>query len=420
MLASLHFPKTQALMSEITNNNNELTALVEKHFYIEQIKWGGPRQPFVVQYIGKLSKDSLKAHQQLSRALKVYKVTPLFLDEEGQQIIQLIPSPPKAAPSNPLVNLVLFILTLLSMLFSGALFVYEGPDIANGTDYLNILLDNPTAGLPFALSLLAILLAHEFGHYLAARYHRADVTLPYFLPFPFSPFGTLGAFIQLKSPPRNKRELLDIGIAGPLAGLVVAIPVLLLGLSLSEIDRIPLFIQLGDALTLEGNSILYLLSKFLVHREWLPTPVSYGELSPLLYWLRYLFTGLPTPLGGADVFLHPIAWAGWAGLLVTSLNLIPAGQLDGGHILYSLLGKNAGRILPAILIALAALGFFWSGWWLWVFLIFMMGRAHARPLDQITELDSARKMIALFGLLVFILVFTPIPLRNVIGPYFGP
>ncbi len=420
MLAALHLPKKSVFMSEITDNNNELTALVEQHFDIVQITWGGPRKAFVVRYVGQLNGDSLKAHRQLSKALKGYKLTALFLEEEGQQIVQLIPSPPKAPRSNPWINLILFLLTLLSMLFSGALFVYDGPDISSGTDYLNILLDNPAAGLPFALSLLAILLAHEFGHYLAARYHRADVTLPYFLPFPFSPFGTLGAFIQLKSAPRNKRELLDIGVAGPLAGLAVAIPVILLGLSLSEIDRIPLFIRLGDAFTLEGNSILYLFSKFLVHGEWLPTPITYGDLSPALYWLRYIFTGLPTPLGGADVFLHPIAWAGWAGLLVTSLNLIPAGQLDGGHILYSLMGKNAGRILPIILISLAALGFYWSGWWLWVFLIFMMGRAHARPLDQITELDPARKMIALFALLVFILVFTPIPLRVVVGPYFGP
>ncbi len=352
--------------------------------------------------------------------LKPQNLVPIFLEEEGKEIIQLIPTLPKAKPSNPLVNLILFVLTLLSMLFSGALYVYEGPAPSTAIDYLNLLLNDPWAGLPFALSLLAILLAHEFGHYLAARYHRSDVTLPYFLPFPFSPFGTLGAFIQLKSPPRNKRELLDIGIAGPLAGLAVAIPVLLLGLSLSELDRIPLFIRLGDAFSLEGNSILYLFSKYLVHGEWLPTPMSYGELSPFLYWLRYIFTGLPTPLGGTDIFMHPIAWAGWAGLLVTALNLIPAGQLDGGHLLYSLFGKNVTKVLPAILIILAILGFFWSGWWLWVFIIFMMGRTHARPLDQITKLDPSRKLLALFGLIIFVLVFTPVPLRVIFGPYFGP
>lgn len=407
-------------MSEEFDRNNWLSTQIEQYFDIEQIIWGSPKHPFVVRYIGFLTGDSLKTHKKLSKLLKPQNLVPIFLEEEGKEIIQLIPTLPKVKPSNPLVNLILFVLTLLSMLFSGALYVYEGPAPSTAIDYLNLLLNDPWAGLPFALSLLAILLAHEFGHYLAARYHRSDVTLPYFLPFPFSPFGTLGAFIQLKSPPRNKRELLDIGIAGPLAGLAVAIPVLLLGLSLSELDRIPLFIRLGDAFSLEGNSILYLFSKYLVHGEWLPTPMSYGELSPVLYWLRYIFTGLPTPLGGTDIFMHPIAWAGWAGLLVTALNLIPAGQLDGGHLLYSLFGKNVTKVLPAILIILAILGFFWSGWWLWVFIIFMMGRTHARPLDQITKLDPSRKLLALFGLIIFVLVFTPVPLRVIFGPYFGP
>jgi hypothetical protein len=186
------------------------------------------------------------------------------------------------------------------------------------------------------------------------------------------------------------------------------------------LDRIPLFIRLGDAFYLEGNSIIYLFSKYVVFHEWIPTPMSYGDLSPALYWARYLLTGLPTPLGGMDVMLHPVAWAGWAGLLVTSLNLIPAGQLDGGHLLYSLLGRDAKRFVPAILIVLAALGFYWSGWWLWVFLIFMMGRSHAQPLNQITRLDPTRKFLAIMGLVIFVLVFTPIPLRPIIGPFFGP
>ncbi len=164
------------------------------------------------------------------------------------------------------------------------------------------------------------------------------VTLPYFLPFPLSPFGTLGAFIQLKEPPRNKRILMDIGIAGPLAGLVVAIPVLLLGLSLSKVE--PINLAPGQGFTLEGNSLLYLFAKFLVFGRLLPAPSSYGNLPPVLYWIRYFFTSQPLPLGGMDVMIHPIAWAGWAGLLVTAINLIPAGQLDGGHLMYVLLGKT--------------------------------------------------------------------------------
>ena len=407
-------------MTDLQEKHFDLDPLVEKYFSIEQVTWGGPRQPFVVRYVGRLRGDSLAAHKALSKELKHHKLTPIFLEEEGQQVIQLVEGLPTAQPSNPWINLILFVLTLFSMLFAGFLYSNSAPEADSLSGALRVFVQNPGVGLPFAASLLAILLAHEFGHYLAARYHRTAVTLPYFLPFPFSPFGTLGAFIQLKSPPRNKRELLDIGLAGPLAGLAVALPLLLIGLSLSEVERVPLFIRVGEAFSMEGNSILYLFAKYLTHRQLLPAPMSYGELSPILYWLRYFFTGLPTPLGGMDIFLHPIAWAGWSGLLVTALNLIPAGQFDGGHLLYALFGKNAGRVLPLVLIVLAALGFYWSGWWLWVFLIFMLGRAHARPLDQITPLDTGRKLIAILGLIIFVLIFTPIPLRIVSGPYFGP
>jgi membrane-associated protease RseP (regulator of RpoE activity) len=347
----------------------------------------------------------------LSKELRQFNITPLFLEEKGQQIVQLMPSLVKPKKANPWINLLFFILTLISMLMAGALYSYEGPEPEGFSGFVQLFADNLASGLPFAVSLLAILLAHEFGHYLAARYHKTEVTLPYFLPFPFSPFGTLGAFIQLREPPRNKRILLDIGIAGPLAGLIVAIPVLLIGLSLSEVSQIPEVIQTGQAFSLEGNSILYLLAKYIVHGQWLPQPATFGGVSPLLYWLRYFFTGLPSPIGGMDVMLHPIAWAGWAGLLVTALNLIPAGQLDGGHVLYSLFGKNARVILPVVMIGLGILGFFWTGWWLWVFLILTLGGSHAQPLDQITKLDDARTMLAIFGLIVFVLVFVPVPLQ---------
>jgi membrane-associated protease RseP (regulator of RpoE activity) len=200
----------------------------------------------------------------------------------------------------------------------------------------------------------------------------------------------------------------------------VAIPVLLIGLSLSPVERLPLFIEEGQAFNLEGNSILYLLMKYIVHGQWLPQPGSFMTVSPLSYWLKYIFTGLPTPLGGYDVMLHPMAWAGWAGLLVTSLNLIPAGQLDGGHILFVLLGKRVRRLLPAILIGLTLLGMAWEGWWLWVILIFVFGRVYAEPLDQITPLGPKRKAVAIFGIILFILVFIPVPLTLLIGPYVGP
>jgi membrane-associated protease RseP (regulator of RpoE activity) len=314
----------------------------------------------------------------------------------------------ESKPSNPRINILLFLLTVFSVLFAGALYAYDGPEPEGILDLLGEIMRSLPAGIPFAVSMLGILLAHEFGHYLAGRRHRAQVTLPYFIPFPLSPFGTMGAFIQMKAPPKNKRILLDIGIAGPIAGLVVAIPVLLLGLSLSEVK--PLEINPGEGLSLEGNSLLYLLAKLIVFGKLLPAPQSYDGLAPALYWVRYFFTGQPLPLGGLDVMISPIAWAGWAGLLVTSLNLIPAGQLDGGHMLYVLIGKRATKLLPFILAFLVFLGFFWSGWWLWAGLIFFLGRIHAEPLDQITPLDRRRKFLAILGILIFVLVFTPVPL----------
>jgi membrane-associated protease RseP (regulator of RpoE activity) len=377
---------------------------------IDDITWGDGTQNYLVRYRGKLYGDSSEAYERLAAGLRSLDATPLFRNEVGKHAIVLMKGVARPRPSNPLINLILFIVTLFSVLFAGAITHYNGPLSSDFSIITPYLLDALKLGLAFAVSILAILLAHEFGHYLAARYHKTQVTLPFFIPFPFSYFGTMGAFIQLKEPPRNKRILLDIGIAGPLAGLLVAVPILLLGLYLSELDHLPVVLRPGQGFSLEGNSILYLLAKYVVFGEWLPSPVSYGGLHPLVYWIRYFFTGMPTPFGAKDVLLHPVAWAGWAGLLVTALNLIPAGQLDGGHILYVLFGKKARAVLPFILVALVVLGTIWPGWWLWAVIIFLIGRVYAEPLDQITPLDPKRRALAILGLVVFVLVFTPIPL----------
>lgn len=384
--------------------------IIKQVFGIEEVTWGSEKQNFLVRYRGNLLTESQEAYAQLSNGLRSLDVTPLFRMEEGSETIILLKGIVKPRPSNPWINLILFILTGISVVFAGSFFEYRGPLTSDFNQVLPFLLPALYRGMAFAASLLAILLAHEFGHFFAARYHRSAVTLPYFIPFPFSPFGTMGAFIQLKEPPKNKRILLDIGIAGPLAGLVVAIPLLFLGLYLSQTDKLPLILGQGQAFSLEGNSLLYLFIKFIVFGELLPAPVNLAGINPLIYWLRYFFTGQPVPYGALDVLLHPVAWAGWAGLLITALNLIPAGQLDGGHILYSLFGKRSRILLPFVLAALIILGTVWSGWWLWAFLIFMLGRMHAEPLDQITPLDPRRKALAVFGLVVFVLVFTPIPL----------
>lgn len=388
-------------------------AAVRRIFAIDDATLGDERSKFLVRYRGHLiTDDSAAAYDRLAGEVKPLGLTPMFRkDDDGWQSIILVTgiTPPK--PSNPRVNLIFFILTLISIWFTGGIMSVE----SLSSNWLDNIYQFIVKGWPFAVSMIAILASHEFGHYLAGRYHKVHVTLPYFLPlpYPFSPFGTLGAFINMKELPKNRRVLLDIGLAGPLAGLLVAIPVLLIGLSMSSLQPLPAA-PLGNNLNqtqLEGNSILYLLSKFAVFGQLLPAPLSYGGLSQIGYWLRYLFTGMPLPYGGLDVILDPVAWAGWGGILITALNLIPAGQLDGGHVMYTLFGhKTARRALPVIMAVLILLGFVWRGWWLWAALIFLLGRVYAEPLDTITPLDGKRKVLAILALIIFLLVFTPVPM----------
>ncbi len=408
------------------------TSIVSRVFRVDEVTHGEAKQGYFLRYRGELTLDSVQAYDQLANTLQPYEITPLFRVQDGRQTILLIQGLVHPRPGRASTNLAFFILTLVSVLFTGAAMSYNGP-MPDGTwNQIWTLIKNIWVGWPFAVSLLSILLAHEFGHYFVGRARGAAVSLPYFLPLPYpiSPLGTLGAFIQLKQLPRNRRALFDLAIAGPLAGLVVALPILALGLALSPVsvtqdtvyakspgvqDVCPNNAAVGQTYTcptdnmLEGNSLLYLGMKYLIKGELLPSPASYTQ-PPLLYWLRYFFTARPIPIGGRDVMVNPVAWAAWAGLLVTFLNLIPVGQLDGGHVLYSLFGKRVGVLYPIILVVLILMGFFWSGWWLWAFLIFLFGRSHAEPLDQITLLDGKRKLLAVLMLVIFLLVLTPVPL----------
>jgi membrane-associated protease RseP (regulator of RpoE activity) len=219
--------------------------------------------------------------------------------------------------------------------------------------------------------------------------------------------------------PKNKRVLFDVGVAGPIAGLVIAIPVLFLGLWLSHLGPIDPASQGGSFL--EGNSLFYLFAKYVVFGKLLPEPVSFGGLSPTVYWIRYFLSGQPIPFNGLDVQLHSVALAGWAGLLVTALNLVPVGTLDGGHVAYGLFGEKARKIFPVamgVLISLIFLpglltfsfGSFNLSWLLWVFILFWLGNVRTQPLDDITELDPTRRAIGYIMLIAFLLLFTPIPM----------
>ena len=266
------------------------------------------------------------------------------------------------------LNILLFIITMATTILAGAL--QEGVNPLKDPGEI-------PKGMPFSFALMGILMAHELGHYLIAKKHGLNVTLPYFIPAP-SFIGTFGAFIKIRSAVRDRRMLLDVGAAGPLVGAIVSIPFLILGLRLSEIKIVQ-----GEMGTHLGSSLF-------------------------LSFLSWAVIG-PLP-DGYDIVLHPIGFAGWIGLLVTSLNLLPIGQLDGGHVVYALLGEKQNKISIIVFIAILAIGFFgWQGWLLWALLLVLMGFRHPPLVDGWVPLDRKRKIIGWLAVAIFILTFTPVP-----------
>ncbi|MGE5619248.1 MAG: site-2 protease family protein [Sphingomonadaceae bacterium] len=317
---------------------------------------------------GRLLVDSDRAFDWLSERLATLGYVAMLREDKADHVVIALPGSLPKSGGRTLTALALFGATLLSVLWVGAEY-----DSVPGKGF------NLLAGVPFAASLLGILLAHEMGHYLMARWQRIPATLPYFIPMPLSLLGTMGAVIQTRAPSRNRRALLLLGASGPIAGLVVAIPVLFVGLSSSELGRItPGTFQ-------EGNSILYALAKLAVFGRFLPS-------------------------AGVDVYINSVALAGWAGLLVTGMNLIPAGQLDGGHIAYALFGRRAKYLTWGVVGALVALSLAWQGWMLWAFLVLFMGRVHAVPLDDVTPLRPGERLLAALSLVLLLLVFIPVPM----------
>ena len=284
------------------------------------------------------------------------------------------------------LHALLFVLTVITTTLVGALHYesYIADFSRNPTDSLSW--GSLVGGLWYSATILGILGCHELGHYFACRYYDVDASRPYFIPAPLPLTGTLGAFIRIREPIPTKRMLFDIGIAGPIAGFLVAVPTLIAGIAMSPLVRLP------D--TFSG--------------------VELGE--PLLFKLAALTIWGPIR-DGYSLNLHPMAFAAWFGLLATALNLFPIGQLDGGHISYAVLGRRSSHVTLITVCILIGLTFFASSWSVWtvmtIVMLFVFGRHHPRTFDEDVPLDRARMVLALAALVMFIVCFTPAPIEPI-------
>ena len=283
-------------------------------------------------------------------------------------------------------HLLLFALTILTTLVVGAHialnYAHRLPafDWEISRAFFSNLFRHPFVlghGVPFSLTLLSILLAHELGHYFTCRHYGIRATYPYFIPAP-TLIGTLGAFIRIKSPIVTRRALFDVGISGPLVGFLTALPALALAIAYSRASTPP---SPPDSITVGNPLVVILLTKL-----------------------------LRPGIDPAGISLHPIGCAAWVGLFATALNLLPAGQLDGGHILYAVLGDRHRTVSRGLFIALVPMGvFFWAGWMVWAVILLLIGLRHPVVTAPSEPLDKGRKLLALVATLIFILTFVPTP-----------
>ena len=273
-----------------------------------------------------------------------------------------------------LLHALLFIATLATTMAAGM--VWEGLNPLERPELFYY-------GIPYAATLMAILLCHEMGHYLTARYYGMNVTLPYFIPSPILPVGTFGAFIRMKSPPLNRRALLYVAAAGPIAGFCVALPAMFYGYSVSEVitkSQVGFGFELGEPL------LLQMISQAVV-----------GALPP-----------------DSTVTLNSVGMAAWFGILVTMFNLLPMGQLDGGHIVYAFLGARARYVTWGLVLGLVGMGLLlWEGWLVWALIGFFVSRRHPTVVDPYDTLDGRSQAVALVAFVILVLCFMPLPIQVV-------
>src|SRR2546426_1531045 len=335
----------------------------------------------IVVFRGELMTEPARALDLLIARFRPLGYTPYLREEAGLVALQALPITETATRWRIGVNVVLFVLTCLSTLVAGLSFV--------GSPTFDALRSDPSAarflaGAPFACTLLAILGVHELGHYFTARHYRASVSLPFFIPAPppLFLFGTMGAIIRMRSPARDRNSLFDIAAAGPLAGLAVAVPAVVIGLAWSTVMPAPQggYLAFGDSL--------------------------------LIRWLVHLrFGSIP---GGSMVFTHPVADAAWAGFLVTALNLFPVGQLDGGRIAYALFGRHHRTVRILTVAGLILMGLLtWSpNWFVWAALLFLLiGFHHGAILDDVTPLSPGRRAVGFACFVLMVLLVPPVPIQ---------
>lgn len=316
-------------------------------------------------------------------------------DPERQEIKVVVIQPPKR---RPWLHILLFLLTLLSTLCVGARLQYEfdhnlnfldsswlTPWIWTLSDWHRLLL-----GVPFSLCLLGILTAHEMGHYVLCLKRKVYATWPFFIPFP-SLIGTMGAFIRIRSPIRNRRDLFDIGIAGPIAGFIVAVPVMFFSLLACK----PVTPDTQDS-ALFGIPLIFKLAHYVF--------AAVGSHAPI------------AQMDPGNLVFHPTALAAWVGMFATALNLIPGGQLDGGHIVFAIEPRKHRTISTLAIVALLPLAwFFWAGWIIWAVVLRLTGRHPEVP--NFPPLDLKRRLLAVFGLIMLILTFSYNPLPGALRDF---
>uniref|UniRef100_A0A7C6AHB7 Site-2 protease family protein n=1 Tax=candidate division WOR-3 bacterium TaxID=2052148 RepID=A0A7C6AHB7_UNCW3 len=345
--------------------NEEIINFLEKKMFIENSVNG-------VQYIvfyGRINEPLEQTIKEIKDFCAQYDYTPLFSQEGKYHKVTLGIFPRFVDKPKIWLNILLFVATVFTTLLAGALNSGGNP-LKNFSDIW--------MGIPFSFSLMAILTCHELGHYFVSKKYGLVTSLPYFIPVPFHFLGTFGAIIRMKSIVPSRKALLRIGMAGPISGFLVAFIVSIIGIMLSEVRPAPgtgAYLRLGDSL------LFFILGK-IIH---------------------------PSIPEGMDIFLHPMAFAGWIGFLVTSMNLIPIGQLDGGHIAYSILLKNQKKLYIPVILLLIGFGILWQGWIIWGLLAFILARREPLIQDGLTPLSKREKLYALIALLVLILTFIPQP-----------